>query len=321
MSMRPSVRPLLSGARWGTGAFGALALFAVALLAAAPAGAQEAGFIAAVEGTVEVQPAGSGTFALAAIDQELSVGDTLRTGPDSAVKVLLVDDTILTLGEETTFTIESLHTGPAATRETSVLKLLEGRVRTIVGEAFGGTTRVEVHTPTATVGVKGTDFITDHVREPREYSTVCLVEGGIYVRHRDQRFRDVASPAPGQCIGLAPDIAPEYVPPVILEQELEKKPPRSEVARKPTVTANVVPEGGPEVGTEGPVPVVEPLEGNEDPSPDVLVYESPVQAAGLGGLEIDTGAGPPAPPETPSPAPVAPPIEDVGGDENPFGQF
>ena len=169
--------------------------------------------------------------------------------------------------------------------------------------------------------MKGTDFITDHVREPREYSTVCLVEGGIYVRHRDPRFRDVASPAPGQCIGLAPDIAPEYVPPVILKQELEKRPPRSAVARKPSVIAGVVPEGGPEVGTEGPAPVAEPLEGNEDPSPDTLVYESPVQAAGLGGLQIEGGGEPPAPPEAPSPVPVAPPIEDVGGDENPFGQF
>ena len=321
MAKRPCVRPIVSGAGWTTGAFLARSLLAAALLAATPAGAQEAGFIAALEGTVEVRPAGSGTFALAAVDRELSVGDTLRTGPDSAVKVLLADDTILTLGEETTFTIESLHTGPAATRETSVLKLLEGRVRAIVGEAFGGTTRIEVHTPTATVGVKGTDFITDHVREPREYSTVCLVEGGIYVRHRDQRFPDVASPAPGQCIGLAPDIAPEYVPPVILEQELEKKPPRSDVARKPTVAVDTVPEGGPEVGTEGPVPLIEPLQADSDPSPDFLVYESPVQAAGLGGLDLGGGGAPPAPPEPPSPAPVAPPIEDVGGDENPFGEF
>ncbi len=320
MSIGRSARLISSSALRRAGPARLLPLFVLGLLAM-PAAAEEAGFIAAVEGTVEVQPAGSTTFALAAVDRELSVGDTLRTGPDSAVKVLLVDDTILTLGEETTFTIESLHTGPAATRETSVLKLLEGRVRTIVGEAFGGTTRVEVHTPTATVGVKGTDFITDHVREPREYSTICLVEGGIYVRHRDRRFRDVASPGPGQCIGLAPDVAPEYVPPVILKQELEKRPPRSDVARKPTVTAGVIPEGGPGVGSEGPAPPVEPLEGNDDPSPDILVYESPVQAASLGGIDFEGGGEPPSPSASPSPERVAPPIEDVGGDENPFGEL
>ena len=68
---------------------------------------------------------------------------------------MLVDDTTLTLGEETEVVIDELLVGPAALRELSILRQLRGKLRVRVGEAFGGTTRLQVHTPTAVMGVKG----------------------------------------------------------------------------------------------------------------------------------------------------------------------
>ncbi len=154
-----------------------------ALALAAPAGAEPVGFIAGIEGTVEITPGGQLSWTAAALDQQVEIGDTVRTGTDSAVKIVLVDDTALSLGDETELVIDSFVVGPAATREPSVLRHLSGQIRTRVGEAFGGTTRIEVHTPTAVMGVKGTVFSSKLGTVNGEPSTLaCNHEGLVFVR-------------------------------------------------------------------------------------------------------------------------------------------
>lgn len=147
--------PIRRGLGWALG---------VGLLTLAGPGASLAaavvGFVAAVEGEVDLLRVDEAAWNSAAIDEEIGIGDTLRTGFDSAVKVVLVDDTILGLGEDTELEIDSFVIGPEALTRASVLRQLRGQVRTRVGEAFGGTTRIEVHTPTAIMGVKGTEGTT-----------------------------------------------------------------------------------------------------------------------------------------------------------------
>ena len=146
--------------RWGLTA----TLLALAL-GAAPGAAEPVGFVAGVEGDVDIQPGGQISWTAAAVDGEVEIGDTVRTGLDSAIKIVLVDDTTLSLGEDTELVLESFVVGAAATREVSVLRHLKGQIRTRVGEAFGGTTRVEIHTPTTVMGVKGTELSSriDHI--------------------------------------------------------------------------------------------------------------------------------------------------------------
>lgn len=132
-------------------------LFAATSFAAA---ADPIGFVAALQGRVDLLRADESTWTAAVVDENILAGDTLRTGLNSAVKIVLVDDTVLGLGEDTELAIDNLVIGPAALVEPSVLRHLRGQVRTRVGEAFGGTTRVEIHTPTAIMGVKGTEGTT-----------------------------------------------------------------------------------------------------------------------------------------------------------------
>lgn len=158
-------------------------LLAAALALAAPAAAEPVGFVAGLEGVVEVERGGQSSWTAAQLDQDIQIGDTVRTGPDSAVKIVLVDDTTLSLGEETELAIDRFVVGDAATREPSVLRQLRGQIRTRVGEAFGGTTRLEMHTPTAVMGVKGTVFTSQIARLGSELSTLgCNFEGSVFIR-------------------------------------------------------------------------------------------------------------------------------------------
>ena len=163
------------------------------LVLASPAGAEPVGFVAGLEGTVEIQRGAASSWTAAELDQSVEIGDSVRTGPDSAVKIVLADDTTLSLGGETELVIDSLVVGEAATREPSILRQLKGQIRTRVGEAFGGPTRLEMHTPTAVIGVKGTVFESRIDLWGGELATLaCNFEGNVFARFlADQTDWDV----------------------------------------------------------------------------------------------------------------------------------
>jgi len=179
-------------------------LAAAALLLAGVAGAEPVGFVAVANGQVDVQRYGTNSWEAAAMDADVAVGDTIRTGFDSQAKVILVDDTTLSIDEDTEITIQSLHVGAAATRDRSIIRQARGKMRTVVGSAFGGQTRMEIHTPTAVVGVKGTDFTSEKDDEARLTGKqedkgqwlLCLNDGKIVVRTPG----GVGVPQPGNCV-------------------------------------------------------------------------------------------------------------------------
>ena len=182
----------------------AMALVAASWLFAGAADAEPVGFVAVAHGDVDVQKYGTASFETAAMDSEVEVGDTIRTGLDSQAKIVLVDDTTLTIDEDTEITIQSLHVGAAATRDRSIIRQARGRLRTVVGSAFGGQTRMEIHTPTAVVGVKGTDLTSEKDKEARltgdpkdkNQWLFCLNDGKIVVRTPG----GVGVPKPGNCV-------------------------------------------------------------------------------------------------------------------------
>jgi hypothetical protein len=178
-------------------------LTGVLALAAAPASAEPVGFFASLEGDVHVaKPVASGPLAWDAARQDgsIEIGDRVKTGLDSSAKLVLVDDTMLHVAEDTELEIQTFHVGNAATRERSIVRHTRGRLRTLVGDAFGGETRLEIHTPTAVVGVKGTDFETREDSLPgRTRYRYCLHSGAISVSNA----MGSASPRPGHCIWVS----------------------------------------------------------------------------------------------------------------------
>jgi len=181
---------------------------ASALFLAAGAGAEPIGFIAEAEGEVEVQAGGAASFAAAHTDQDVSIGDTIRTGRDASARLVLVDDTIITVDEETELKIDEYVVGPAAVSEPSKVELLAGHVRTKVGEAFGGPTRLQLHTPTAVIGVKGTEWLTWYMTQ-LQTTYVCVLSGIVTMESNDPAVAGSYEPAVGSCARVLPHARPE----------------------------------------------------------------------------------------------------------------
>jgi len=176
-----------------------MAAAATLLAGGAPVRAAEpVGFIAVANGDVDVQQGGA--WQAATRDAQVAIGDAIRTGAGASAKIVLVDDTLLQIDEETELRIETWHVGDAATRDVSIVRQARGRLRTTVGDAFGGSTNLEVHIPTAAIGIKGTDF---EVIEGDLWEA-CLLSGGIEVRNGFGAY----APRPGECVYAYGDRAP-----------------------------------------------------------------------------------------------------------------
>ena len=196
-----------------TAALGALA--AVVLLAGAGAARASVGFVAVAEGEVEVRAAGGAAWAAAAVDRELEMGDAVRTGRGALAKLVLADDTVITLDEETELVIDRYALGPLASGEPSRIELLAGHVRTKLGETFGGPTRLRMLTPTAAIGVKGTEWLTWY---RAALTWVCVVSGVVETAGRGAAAAASLDLGAGECAQVAQDQAPERgTPPPDLE--------------------------------------------------------------------------------------------------------
>jgi hypothetical protein len=133
------------------------AMAVILLLGAAEAATSSVGLVKLAEGTAVVQrgaqtlPARPGLFLLE--------GDTLRTGADGRLGVVLRDDTRVSLGPETEIRIDRFIFAPSQSQLALVLKMLRGVAAYVSGKiAQLSPDAVRVETPVAVVGVRGTRF-------------------------------------------------------------------------------------------------------------------------------------------------------------------
>ncbi len=137
--------------------------------AAAPATAapeRQAGFVKSVRGDVKLLSAAAAARNAVPGDALASV-DRIVTGPDSSAAVVLRDDTTLVVGPSSRLDLKQFHFD-ATTHEGGLLvSLLRGSMRMITG-LIGKTNpdAVRVETQTATIGIRGTDFIVQTDGQP-----------------------------------------------------------------------------------------------------------------------------------------------------------
>lgn len=133
--------------------------------AAAPTELQ-AGFVKSVRGNVQLLSA-AGTARTAVPGDALAVVDRIVTGPDSSAAVVLRDDTTLVVGPSSRLDLKEYHFD-ATTHDGGILvSLMRGSLRMItglIGKAHPDAIRVE--TQTATIGIRGTDFIVETDGKP-----------------------------------------------------------------------------------------------------------------------------------------------------------
>lgn len=146
-------------------------LLLLAVLAGAAASAQESpvsvtpsddrqGTFKAVQGEVTLVRADVRRAAV--VGGGFSRTDRLVTGAASAASLKLEDGTVLAVGPNSTVELEQFAFDSTTQEGNMVVKLLRGSLRMITGLIAKLTPeKVNVQTPTAVIGVRGTDFIVE----------------------------------------------------------------------------------------------------------------------------------------------------------------
>lgn len=87
----------------------------------------------------------------------ISEGDIVQTTGESWVKILFNDDSLLDVGPGTIVQVQDFKTDGQKRRV--FLKMLYGRIRSIVARPLTGPQSYQLATPTSVMGVRGTEFL------------------------------------------------------------------------------------------------------------------------------------------------------------------
>lgn len=133
-------------------------LLALPLVGHAQALIEPVGYIMKVQGEATVTSRGQTIDA--AVGQAVVLGAVLRTGAQGSMGVTLSDNTVLSFGPNSEFTLDEYEFEPAsealrlsARVSRGTLNFISGVIAKLKPEA------VELKTPTGTIGVRGTHFL------------------------------------------------------------------------------------------------------------------------------------------------------------------
>jgi len=117
-----------------------------------------------------------------AVGQSLVLGDELDTSSNGRVEFQLADGTIISLTPGSRFVINQYDYDDAGQRPgLGLFNLFTGGMRAITGAISRFQHRVEVTTPVATIGIRGTEFVGEIGDEGMD---VSMLEGqGVFVRN------------------------------------------------------------------------------------------------------------------------------------------
>ncbi|MEQ8602699.1 MAG: FecR family protein [Marivibrio sp.] len=91
------------------------------------------------------------------VEDPVYEGEELRTGRDGRARIAMADGALLTLGDEAVLRIDRLVFNPDGGNGAGAFTVLHGAFRMTSG-ALGANGAVQVDTPIATIGIRGTDF-------------------------------------------------------------------------------------------------------------------------------------------------------------------
>ena len=131
-------------------------LLAFPVLATTP----DAGTVKTLRGDVRIERAGAPVTA--EVGTPVFKGDRVSVRGDGSVGISMRDETLLSLGPNSTLVIDAFAYNPTTREgqvETSILKGTLRFVSGLIGRL--NPAAVKVTTPTATVGIRGTDFIVE----------------------------------------------------------------------------------------------------------------------------------------------------------------
>jgi len=158
----------------------ALLLGLSALLLCQPALAGSIGEVTSLSGSVSLKH--QGLSSTAANGAALEAGDELDTGSNGRVEFQLTDGTLISLTPSSRFVLNQYDYDEAGKRPgLGLFQLFTGGMRAITGALSRFQHRVEVTTPVATIGIRGTEFVGEIGEGGLD---VSMLEGqGVFVRN------------------------------------------------------------------------------------------------------------------------------------------
>jgi hypothetical protein len=162
---------------------------------------QRIGTVLAVEGTAEVRAANATIWEPLQFRAAVFPNDTVRTAADSKAKILLRDDSIMTLAERSEMQFTEFLLTPQQRR--TLVSLTLGKLRVVTTKIFGAGSVTEVRTANTVAGVRGTTFVVIFI--PPEDTEVAVLDGVVAVRNPNfPQLEPVAANFHTQVIGNAP---------------------------------------------------------------------------------------------------------------------
>lgn len=130
-------------------------LFVLQLVCPIPIFADALGKFTLVKGNVSLER--KGEFLASGVETPVFSKDLITTGEKSRAKLLLIDDSLLVIGQNSSLEItEYFITGD---KREGVFSLSSGKLYTKVKKFLTSDSKFEVHTPTAVAAARGTEWI------------------------------------------------------------------------------------------------------------------------------------------------------------------
>ena len=157
--------------------------FGFALLALAD-GAVAAAFVGqAVKTLGDVRVSRDGADISCGSGTSLQLGDVIKTGPGARLRLRLVDGSILTLGENTTVSIDIFAVDPGNSSRTVIMTVLNGIVNAAAAKSGENQFDYQIRTANAYSAVRGTKWIVaapqNTVKGPPPGATSLYVINGV----------------------------------------------------------------------------------------------------------------------------------------------
>src|SRR5919106_4634872 len=137
----------------------------------------------------------------------LPISDRIRTETGARIRLRLRDGSALTCGEATGLTLERALYAPERDRRNFLLRVSFGIVRAVV-ELLVPPSTFEMHTNTAVISARGTEWIAE---APREATAIVALEGEVAVSNVDPVVPGAVVLGPGEGVTVeagAPPPAP-----------------------------------------------------------------------------------------------------------------
>lgn len=177
-------------------------ILVVVFLGLLPAWGQEIGRFALVQNEVTSLKPGAGAVVRALAGGAVVVDELESSGAAAAAKLTFGEGAVISIGQNTRFKVTREAVAEATGNSTSTVDLLAGKARVFVSRFWSGRPEVRVNTPTAVVGIKGSEVVVEVLAGGTSRITVLTGSASVEPRAGGGSGRTLSA---GQQIELAAD--------------------------------------------------------------------------------------------------------------------